>query len=146
MRNAFIDLVADADADPEVNAVVITATDPVFSAGVDFKESMRPTTGDGAPAVRSGERLAGGRLEGPKDVALSPSAVVDLLGGTLGWPVGVRRHGPDELLAGEALGRLRTHLVEADDDGALRRRRVEPLDGPLFSAKSGSTRSPNQVS
>jgi hypothetical protein len=54
--------------------------------------------------------------------------------------------GGDELLAREALGRLRTHLVEADDDRALRRARVEPLDDPLFSAKSGSTRSPNQVS
>jgi len=53
MRNALIDDVADADIDAEVHAVVITATDPVFSAGVDFKESMQPAaTGDGAPAVR----------------------------------------------------------------------------------------------
>ena len=42
MRTAFIDLVADADVDADVHAVVITATDPVFSAGVDFKESMQP--------------------------------------------------------------------------------------------------------
>ena len=52
MRNAFMDLIADADVDPDVHAVVITATDPVFSAGVDFKESQAPSPADGAPAVR----------------------------------------------------------------------------------------------
>jgi enoyl-CoA hydratase len=53
MRSVFIDLLADADVDPDVHAIVITATDPVFSAGVDFKESMQPpTTEDGTPAVR----------------------------------------------------------------------------------------------
>jgi enoyl-CoA hydratase len=40
MRTTFIDVIADGDADPEVNAIVITATDPVFSAGVDFKENI----------------------------------------------------------------------------------------------------------
>jgi hypothetical protein len=75
---------------------------------------------------------------------------LDLLFGPLGVPVrpfGVRPWlSADELLSREALGRLRPHLVETDDDAALRRCRVEPLDDPLFSAKSGSTRSPNQVS
>jgi enoyl-CoA hydratase len=52
MRNALIDLVADADVDADIHAIVITATDPVFSGGVDFKESMQPTSADGAPAVR----------------------------------------------------------------------------------------------
>jgi enoyl-CoA hydratase len=52
MRNTLIDLVADADIDADVHAIVITAADPVFSAGVDFKESMQATTADGAPAVR----------------------------------------------------------------------------------------------
>src|SRR5262245_54096275 len=53
MRNTLIDLVADADVDDGVHAIVITATDPVFSGGVDFKESMQPTpSADGAPAVR----------------------------------------------------------------------------------------------
>ena len=52
MRNALIDLVANADVAPDVHAVVITATDPVFSAGVDFKESMQQTDSTGAPAVR----------------------------------------------------------------------------------------------
>ena len=40
MRTAFIELISHSDADPEVKAVVITATDPVFSAGVDFKEPV----------------------------------------------------------------------------------------------------------
>ena len=52
MRAAFIDVIADADVDPDVHAIVITATDPVFSAGVDFKESQAPRSADGAPAVR----------------------------------------------------------------------------------------------
>jgi enoyl-CoA hydratase len=39
MRTAFIDHVAEADAAPEISAIVITATDPVFTAGVDFKEA-----------------------------------------------------------------------------------------------------------
>lgn len=38
MRTAFIELILQSDADPEVKSIVITATDPVFSAGVDFKE------------------------------------------------------------------------------------------------------------
>jgi enoyl-CoA hydratase len=40
MREAFIDVVASADAAPDVHALVITATDPVFTAGVDFKERI----------------------------------------------------------------------------------------------------------
>ena len=40
MRVAFIDLVAASDADPAIRALVITAADPVFSAGVDFKEKI----------------------------------------------------------------------------------------------------------
>jgi hypothetical protein len=45
-----------------------------------------------------------------------------------------------------ALAGLRPHLVETDDNAAGRWRRVELLDRPLFCAKSGSTRVPNQVS
>jgi enoyl-CoA hydratase len=40
MRNALIDVIAAADASSDVHAVVITATDPVFTAGVDFKEQI----------------------------------------------------------------------------------------------------------
>ncbi len=38
MRDGLCDLLAAADEDPAVNVVVLTAVDPVFSAGVDFKE------------------------------------------------------------------------------------------------------------
>ena len=31
-------LIADADRDPSVRAIIVTGTDPVFAAGVDFKE------------------------------------------------------------------------------------------------------------
>ncbi len=85
---------------------------------------------------------AAGRLEGPENVAAAPPAVVDLLFGTFGLGCG-RFH---ELLAWKALSRLWPHLVQADHYAADRRRSVELLDDPLFLAKSGSTRSPNQVS
>src|SRR3954471_12934512 len=115
---------------------------------LDMAEEVGPVCRRPA-AVRAGHRLAGGRSEGAEDVPLAAATVVDFLLGPPGraaLTIGVLRRRADGLLAGVALGRLRTHLVEADDDRALRRRRVEPLDGPLFSAKSGSTRSPNQVS
>jgi hypothetical protein len=85
---------------------------------------------------------AAGRLEGPENVAAAPPAVVDLLFGTFGLGRG-RFH---EVLAWKAPGRLWPHLVQADHYAADRRRGVELLDDPLFLAKSGSTRSPNQVS
>src|SRR3954471_12719724 len=83
-----------------------------------------------------------GRLESPEDIAATASAIVDLLFG----PLGLGRCQRDELLAWKAPGRLRPHLVQADHYAADRRRGVELLDDPLFLAKSGSTRSPNQVS
>src|SRR4051812_45305240 len=38
MRTEFCALIADADADDGTRAIIVTAVDPVFSAGVDFKE------------------------------------------------------------------------------------------------------------
>ena len=38
MRDDLCALLADADTDDTVEVVVLTAVDPVFSAGVDFKE------------------------------------------------------------------------------------------------------------
>src|SRR4051794_29558663 len=90
-----------------------------------------------------GESLAAGRLEGAENRAgNTAAAVIDLLPGPFG--LGTRR--PDELPAWMALGLPRTHLVEADDQAALGRSGVELFDRPLFFAKSGSTRAPNQVS
>jgi enoyl-CoA hydratase/carnithine racemase len=47
MRTRFCDLVEEADADESLRAVIVTAVDPVFSAGVDFKEVAE---GSGAPS------------------------------------------------------------------------------------------------
>jgi enoyl-CoA hydratase len=55
MRARFCDLVEEADADPSTRAIIITAVDPVFSAGVDFKE-VAAGTGTG-PARNPGETL-----------------------------------------------------------------------------------------
>jgi enoyl-CoA hydratase len=53
MRERFCALIADADADADdsVRAVIVTAVDPVFSAGVDFKEvASGAGSGSGSPA------------------------------------------------------------------------------------------------
>lgn len=38
LREAFYTALADADADPGVDAIIVTGADPVFCAGVDLKE------------------------------------------------------------------------------------------------------------
>src|SRR5205823_1603499 len=86
--------------------------------------------------VGLGERLPGGRDERPEHVPLAPPPVVRRL----------PRPPTGHLLAREALGGFGTHLVEADDDRASGRGRVELLDRPLFAANSGSTFWPNHVS
>jgi enoyl-CoA hydratase len=47
MRAEFCALIEDADHDDSVRALIVTAVDPVFSAGVDFKEVA---AGSGAAA------------------------------------------------------------------------------------------------
>jgi enoyl-CoA hydratase len=42
MRDDLIVLLRDADGDPSITCVVLTGTDPAFTAGVDFKD-VRPT-------------------------------------------------------------------------------------------------------
>src|SRR5579859_706292 len=97
---------------------------------------------DGAPAIVLGEGVTDRGLERAKDIALAPSAVVDLLLG----PCGGTYVGLDSPLARERLGGLWTQFIQADHDAALWRLGIESLNLPLFRAKSGSTRAPNHVS
>src|SRR5215213_2170254 len=132
----------DAAVDVEV---VDDGVDPLGSGldpALDADQEVDPVRG-GPALVGRGEGGACGRPEGAEHVArdITP-AVVDLLLG----PLCSRSGRLDQALPGIALAGLRPHLVEADDYAALRRRGVELLDGPLFAAKSGSTRAPNQVS
>src|SRR3954452_2841302 len=57
MRAEFCALIADADADDRTRAVIVTAVDPVFSAGVDFKEvaagTGRASSSQPAAALRA---------------------------------------------------------------------------------------------
>lgn len=50
MRTRLCDLLSDAERDASVRVVIVTATDPVFTAGVDFKEvsSGAMTSPDGS--------------------------------------------------------------------------------------------------
>jgi enoyl-CoA hydratase len=50
MRARFCELVAEADADAGTRAMIVTAVDPVFSAGVDFKEVAAGTGARGTAA------------------------------------------------------------------------------------------------
>ena len=108
---------------------------------LDFLQEGHPT-GGAAAKVRPGESLTGGGAERTEDVALAAPAIINLLPGSSGGRTARLHQG----LAGEGLGALRPHLIKADDYAACRRRGVERRDPPLFSANSGSTRSPNHVS
>src|SRR5262249_25731201 len=108
---------------------------------VDLFQEVDPV-GNRAPRVVPGERLPSGRLERAEDVALAAPAIVNLLLGSLSRTL--RR--VDQALAGERLGRLGAHLVQADHDATCWWLGVEALNRPLLAANSGSTRWPNQVS
>jgi len=80
MRLALEEICARVDADPEVDVLLLTATDPVFSAGVDIREvgaqgtSMRPT--DPGRALRSVRKpvfaaVNGACVSGALEIALS---------------------------------------------------------------------------
>src|SRR5215213_6007057 len=125
--------------------VVEHGVDPLdgrIDPALDRAQEIDPVDG-GATLISQREGRAGRRLQGAEHVAGNATpAVVDLLPGTFrlgaGWP--------DQPPARIALAGLRTHLVQADDYAARWCFCVELLDRPLFRAKSGSTRSPNQVS
>jgi enoyl-CoA hydratase len=68
MRRGLITAIRAADADPRPRVVVLTGTDPAFSAGVDLKESLRSPPGartDPAEAVRAARTPVLGVINGP---------------------------------------------------------------------------------
>src|SRR5215831_17718468 len=113
----------------------------LWDPGVDTLQKVDPI-GNGPSGVGLRKSLARDRTKCSEDVALPTSAIIDLLTSTLGrerW-LGGRGHA-HELLLREALGRFRTHLIQADHDTPCRRVRIEYLNTPLFLANSRSTRS-----
>ena len=88
MRNELCDVVADADRDPSIKAIVITGTDPIFTAGVDFKErnpsvdggnrrfSQNPGSALRACATPSICAVNGACVSGGLEIALSASFIV----------------------------------------------------------------------
>src|SRR5918912_4041228 len=83
-----------------------------------------------APRTGPGESRARSRHKGAEDIALAAPTIVDLLLGAV-WCRWAQR--PTRI----ALGAHGPHLVEADDETALRRGRVEGLDLPLFRRTRG---------
>src|SRR3954449_5164944 len=110
--------------------------DPGIDPALDPAEEIEPVR-SGAARVSFGEGLPCGRSKGAEDIAFTTSAVVDLLLGPLRLGRGRLDHAP----AGVAPGRLRSHLVEADDYAALGWGSVEALDRPLIWALTSSVTS-----
>lgn len=88
MRARLCDALTESDRDPAVRVVVLTAVDPVFCAGVDFKEmTVGADVADGRHRVNPGQVLRamttpvicavnGACVTGGLEVALSSSFVV----------------------------------------------------------------------
>jgi enoyl-CoA hydratase len=87
MRAEFCALVEDADADDAVRAVIVTAVDPVFSSGVDFKEVATGSGSTPGAATNPGAALRaatlpvvcavnGACVTGALEIALSCTFVV----------------------------------------------------------------------
>lgn len=97
------------------------------------------------PAIAGGQGVAGGRNKRAKNLALAAPSVVGFRFGAF-CRLRRLRNGANGLPPRITSRRQRPHCVEADYDAAVGRLGVERFDAPFFSAKSGSTRSPNHVS
>src|ERR1051326_1686219 len=96
--------------------------------------------------VGGGQDLTRFGLQRSEHVArLLSSTIINLLPGSTGWGE-LRDVGIHQLLAWITLDADWPHLVQTHAYTVSWRRRVDRFDCPLFLAKSGSTRSPNQVS
>src|SRR6267143_524045 len=123
----------------------VHALDGGRDPGLHLLQEVDPV-GDGAAAIRGGQRFPTRGLERAEEVAAAPPTVIDLLARPLSsspWMVRACAYKPRPR---EALGAFGAQLIQADGHTTRRRGRVEGDDGPLFSAKAGSTRSPYQVS
>lgn len=87
MRRAFAAIMAAADADPDVDVVILTGTDPAFSAGVDLKERLggdsppprvKPNPGEALRAMSTPVVCAvnGTCVTGALEMALSTTFVI----------------------------------------------------------------------
>jgi enoyl-CoA hydratase len=88
MRQEFCQVVEAADGDPGVQAIIITGTDPAFTAGVDFKESVpsfdarqRQFTVNPGRALRASQTpsvcaVNGACVAGGLEIALSATFIV----------------------------------------------------------------------
>ena len=88
LRGALIAAMRDADRDDDVHVVMITAVDPVFSAGVDFKRLERGPGETGSPldtnpaaAIRAVRKpvicaVNGACVSGALEIALSCSFII----------------------------------------------------------------------
>jgi enoyl-CoA hydratase len=83
LRTALCSAAAAADRDDDVRAVVLTAVDPVFSGGVDFKQLDRGAGENGSPAgaLRAMRKpvicaVNGACVSGALEIALSCSFIV----------------------------------------------------------------------
>jgi enoyl-CoA hydratase len=87
MRTEFRALVEDADGDDSLRALIVTAVDPVFSAGVDFKEVAAGAGSAAAGASNPGAALRaaakpsvcavnGACVTGALEIALSCTFIV----------------------------------------------------------------------
>ncbi|MCU1457045.1 MAG: putative enoyl-CoA hydratase/isomerase [Actinomycetia bacterium] len=87
MRRRFAAIMAAADADPAVDVVILTGTDPAFSAGVDLKERLagaappprvKPNPGEALRAMSTPVVCAvnGTCVTGALEIALSATFIV----------------------------------------------------------------------